>query len=62
MVIKRFSNMLGSRHGANPFSRSRSTDTTEESPVAEHGDDTPEGSIARGVVCFARLPLTQSIR
>ena len=50
MVIKRFSNMLGSRHGANPFSRSRSHDATEEPETSNYGDDTPEGSAARGVV------------
>jgi hypothetical protein len=61
MVIKRFSNMLGSRHGANPFSRSKSHDAPHaphalaEEPVADsnshnYGDDTPEGNAARGVV------------
>ena len=56
MVIKRFSTMLGSRHGANPFSRNRGTDAAEE-PVADasYGEDTPEGAAARGVVRIMHL-------
>jgi hypothetical protein len=54
MVIKRFSNMLGSRHGANPFSRSRShdanTEDAQQRDVENFTDDSPEGSAARGVV------------
>ncbi|KIW04901.1 uncharacterized protein PV09_04072 [Verruconis gallopava] len=52
MVIKRFSNMLGSRHGSNPFSRSRATDAAEPDPVVNYSEDSPEGSAVKAVKLF----------
>lgn len=54
MVIKRFSTLLGSKRGVNPFSRSNSSDAAaiEEEPTVAHAEDTPEGSVLRGVVCL----------
>ena len=60
MVIKRFSNILGSRKGTNPFRFGGSSSETRpdsgsnhetEPPLAE-GTDTPEGNVARGVRLF----------
>lgn len=66
MVIKRFSNMLGSKKGMNPFTRKGEGSSSDarrssgdnrvnseevEAPLAE-GTDTPEGNAARGVRLF----------
>ena len=54
MVIKRFSNMLGSRHGANPFTRTRSTEggSSSEAPATtNYVEGSPEDTAAKGVVC-----------
>lgn len=63
MVIKRFSNILGSRKGTNPFTRfaggSSSVEARPDSgsnhevePPLTEGTDTPEGNVARGVRLF----------
>jgi hypothetical protein len=68
-VIKRFSNILGSRKGTNPFRFGASSSETRpdsasfndaEPPLAE-GTDTPEGNVARGVVCGYCLPASRRI-
>jgi hypothetical protein len=60
MVIKRFSNILGSRKGTNPFKGFGGGSSSEPRPdggsaqdeVLEEGSDTPEGNVARGVRLF----------
>lgn len=68
MVIKRFSNMLGSKKGMNPFTRNGGGSSSDarrssgENRTRTHSDeiesplsegmDTPEGNVARGVRLF----------
>lgn len=66
MVIKRFSNMLGSKKGMNPFTRNGGGSSSDTRPRSEEnrnnsdeveapfneGMDTPEGNAARGIRLF----------
>lgn len=68
MVIKRFSSMLGSKKGMNPFTRNgggssssdarrgsgdhRGSNSEEVEAPLGEGTDTPEGNVARGVRLF----------